>query len=238
MKNTMVRSATILAMLSFGAITLSGCMLEDSDSDIKNDTVAMIGSDNEIRESTDPVLKTSVVEHVIKFNGKDIKLKTTYGIDEKRLNNWWFTTSSTVSLELAAESIPDDVEVLVNNIYSEVSIISTKAYKNGVRQDSLNQSFSELDHGGIHVNPSNNFTLPFQVEGINQNETSFYVISGYGSSHTDRLSESTVREDSQGGVLNTVWTVLVKEKNSSQTFVKTINDKIGLPCKEEINQTK
>lgn len=231
-ENKFARSLLIVSVLSFGALLLSGCD-EESDADIENDTVAQIGSSQDRVKPSDPLLKTSSVDHIVSFNDKEVKLKATYGIDEKRLNNWWFTTSSTVNLELGAESIPSDVEIRVNNVYSEVSIISNKAYKNGIRQDSLNQSYSQLDSGGISIDPANNFTLPFQVEGINQNETSFYVINGYGSSDTKRLTESDVREGSQGGVLNTVWTVLIKDKNTNQSYMKTINDKIGLPCKED-----
>lgn len=235
-ESKIARSLLFVSILSIGVIALTGCDLEESDADIENDTVAQIGSSQDKVEPSDLILKTSSVDHIVTFNDKEIKLKSIYGIDEKRLYNWWFTTSSTVNLELRAESIPTDIEVRVNNIYSEVSIISNKAYKNGIRQDSLNQSYSQLDSGGISIDPGNNFTLPFQVEGINQNETSFYVINGYGSSNTKRLTESYVREDTQGGVLNTVWTILIRDKNSNQSYMKTINDKIGLPCKDDIKK--
>lgn len=232
------RSVAAVAIITCCLGLLTGCELDDTDANIETDTVAQIGSSNEIVKSQEPKLKASSIDHVVKFNDTEVKVKTTYGIDEKRLNNWWFTTSSTVNLELITESIPENVEVRVNNVYSEVSIISDKAYKNGIRQDSLNQSFSSIDSGGISVDSLNSFTLPFQVEGINQNETSFRIINGYGNSTTTRLTEKEVRKDSQGGVLNTVWTILVKDKDSNQSFVKTINDKIGLPCKSGSEQNE
>lgn len=227
------QAALLCGAFFCGLFLLTGCELEESDADINNDTVAQIGSQSEAIDLKTPNLKTTTVDHAVPFNNQSFQLKSIYGIDEKRLNNWWFTTSSTVNLELGIENIPSNIEVRVTNVYSEVSIISKKAYKNGVRQDSLNQSYSQIGNGGISIDPANSFTLPFQVEGINQNETSFYVINGYGTTNTDRLTESDVREDAQGGMLNTVWTILVKDKNSDQSFVKTINDKIGLPCRKE-----
>lgn len=231
MKKIKVVLATIAALSCI--MILSGCDLEDSDADIKTDTITQIGKSDEAIVVTPDELQTSTIPHTIDYNGLKIKLKSIYGIDKKRLNNWWFTTSSTVNLELAVDEIPDNVEVAVNNVYSEVAIISTKAYKNGIRQDSVNQSYSALPNGGMNINEQNNFTLPFQVEGINQNETSFYVLNGYGSSTTTRLSESAVREDAQGGVLNTVWTIIIKDKGNNETYMRTINDKIGLPCVED-----
>lgn len=228
MKKT--KLALMTGLLIFGVGLLSGCESEDSDSDIKTDTVAQIGSKDGDVKVTEPKTTTSEVPHDIKFGDKTVSLKAIYGIEAKRLNNWVFTTSSTVHLGLKAVDVPENVEVMVNNVYSEVAIISKKAYKNGIRQDSLNQSYSQVGSGGMSIDPMNDFTLPFQVEGINQNETSFWVINGYGSTSTDRLTESDVRKDAQGGLLNTVWTVTVKDKDSDQVFSKTINDKIGLPC--------
>lgn len=223
----------IVAGLLIGGVgILSGCFgeLEDSDSDIKTDTVAQIGSEGSDIKVKEPERSASKVEHSFKFGDQTIKVLATYGIESKRLNNWVFTTSSTVHLGFSVLEAPEDIDVMINNVYSEVSIISTKAYKNGIRQDSLNQSYSQVGVGGMSVNTTNDFTLPFQVEGINQNETSFHVINGYGSSNTERLSESTVRKNAQGGLLNTVWTIAIKSKDSEQVFSKTINDKIGLPC--------
>lgn len=219
-------------LLIAGVGILSGCLgeLENSDSDIKTDTVAQIGSEGSDIKVKEPEITASKVEHSFKFGDQTIKVLATYGIESKRLNNWVFTTSSTVHLGFSVLEAPEHIDVMINNVYSEVSIISTKAYKNGIRQDSLNQSYNQVGVGGMSVDTTNDFTLPFQVEGINQNETSFHVINGYGSSSTERLSESTVRKNAQGGLLNTVWTIAIKSKDSEQVFSKTINDKIGLPC--------
>lgn len=224
------RVMMIAGLLVIGVGVLSGCDSEDSDSDIKTDTVAQIGKNSKDTKLVEPKVTTSDIPHSLQFGDKTINLTATYGIEQKRLNNWVFTTSSTVHLGLKAVDVPENVEVMVNNVYSEVSIISTKAYKNGIRQDSINQSYNNVGAGGMSIDPLNDFTLPFQVEGINQNQTSFYVINGYGSTSTDRLTESEVRKNAQGGLLNTVWTVTIKDKESEQVFSKTINDKIGLPC--------
>lgn len=220
----------LTSVLFCSASILAGCM-EGSDSDIKTETVAEIGKNSSEVKVSEPEITGSEVSHDLRFGDKTIKVLSTYGIESKRLNNWTFTTSSTVHLGFEILEKPEDVEVMINNVYSEVSIISTKAYKNGIRQDSVNQSYSQVGFGGLSVDTTNDFTLPFQVEGINQNETSFWVINGYGSTSTDRLTEAEVRRNAQGGMLNTVWTIALKSRDSEQVFSKTINDKIGLPCR-------
>lgn len=230
--NKFKKFSLAVAMLTFGMVLLSGCS-EESDSDIETDTVANIGSGDKELTVTEPELENSSVTHKINYNGKIVTLKATYGIEKKRLNNWRFTDSSMVSLDLAVYDAPPELEISVNNVYSEVSIISKKSYKNGVRQDSMNLSYSQLPNGGFGIDQANHYTMPFQVEGINQNETSFWVINGYGSTSTDRLTESDVREDSQGGLLKTVWTIGLKDPEDNQVFSKTFSDNIGLPCKSE-----
>jgi hypothetical protein len=151
-------------------------------------------------------------------------------INKNLANNWHFTYQSNINLQIKTGSIPSNARVLVNNIYSDVSIVSNKVSTNGIRQDSLEQSYSQLPSGGIDVNSENSYSIPFQVEGINENETSMTILNGYGWTEKYRITEDDLKEHgAQGAKLNVVWTLLVNE--DGRTFSRTVSDHIGLPSK-------
>ena len=82
----------------------------------------------------------------------------------------------------------------------------------------------------VSISKNDGYTLPFQVESINENETSFYVINGYGKTDNQRITEHDLRENAYGAKLNVVWTVAITDK-SGNTYFKTINDAVGIPYK-------
>ena len=221
-------------MLAFSTAILAGCFSEESsDTDLSHETTAKITDKNASVDTTEPTLKTLTSNHTITVDGQTIGFKATYGLPENRANNWYFTQPSSVSLSLQPTDLPSNYTVTINEIYSDVTMISKYARYNGVRQDSLDTKYTELKDGGINIDNKNAFELPFQVEGVNENETSFYMINGYGESDTDRITESDLRENVQGGALKTVWTILITNKTTGTTYGKTIQDSIGMPYKQE-----
>lgn len=219
----------LLLLAPVSLILLSGCMPEEkSGTDLSHETTAQVGKKAAIKSKEVALAKLDSVHDVV-INNQHLKVKATYGIQENRKNNWYFTQPSSVTLSLATQDLPKDVSVKVNEVYSDVSVSSKYARYNGVRQDSADLKYSDIAGNGITINDNNSYNVPFQVEGINSNQTSFYVINGYGSSSTHRITEKDMRKNSEGAVLKTVWTLLVTDK--SGTYAKTISDSIGLPVK-------
>lgn len=225
MKKKLIAGVALLFM----AIGLSSCSEEKSGTDMSHETTAKISNDSSKVLTEAPNLKKLTSQHKVTVNGASFNLDATYGIPRSRLDNWYFTQPTSVSIGSKTSDLPANLDVHVTEIYSDVTMISKYARYNGVRQDSADLKYSELPDGGVAIDNSNNFSVPFQVEGINENETSFYVINGYGSSDTDRISEGDLREYAQGGALKTVWTLLVHDKKTDKTYAKTVQDSIGLP---------
>lgn len=219
----------LLLLAPVSLILLSGCMSEEkSGTDLSHETTAQVGKKVSIKSKEVALAKLDSVHDVV-INNQHLKVKATYGIQENRKNNWYFTQPSSVTLSLVTQDLPKDVSVKVNEVYSDVSVSSKYARYNGVRQDSADLKYSDIAGNGITINDNNSYNVPFQVEGINSNQTSFYMINGYGSSSTHRITEKDMRENSDGAVLKTVWTLLVTDKTG--TYAKTISDSIGLPVK-------
>ena len=55
------------------------------------------------------------------------------------------------------------------------------------------------------------------------------MYKGYGTSSTSRITESTLEDTVQGAVLNVVWTVLIRDTDTDNYYIKTINDRVGIP---------
>lgn len=223
-------------------IALASCLLltaceedEEEGEPLNNQTETSI-TQNKTNKPAKPVkakqvaMKNVDVEHTIEFNGKIIPITATYGIDKRYVNNWWFTNNEEINLSIKPDKNVGGISLGVNNIYSDVTISSRYLKYNGVRQDSVDQSYSNMPNGFVSINKDNDYSLAFQVESINENETSFNEINGYGDSDTERISENDLREHAYGAKLNVVWTLAIKDHG--QTYFKTVHDTIGLPYKQ------
>ena len=225
MKKTLALIATGLSAF----LLLSGCSEEQDppDNTLKNSTNAMITK--KVSRAKKPKMMSTSVPHTIAFKGEKIKLLATYGIQKKYAYNWRFTGTASVNLAIKPQENYKDIQLGVNEVYSDVSVVSKYYRYNGVRQDSLNVSYSQLPKGSVAISKSDDYEIPFQVESINANETSFHIWNGYGRSDTHRISESDIRDEASGAKLNVIWTLAITDKDGNNYF-KTINDAVGMPC--------
>lgn len=227
---------TVVALLGVATlgITLAGCEERNSPVDVKTEVSGNVGGETNkiIAKDDDTGTIPLTSEHTVNFNGQSFKVIATYKLPSNRKNTWLFTATSPVYLSVKTENKPDNLKVVLNNVYSDVSILSKKSGYNGVRQDSTNQSFTTLSNdGGYTIDNNNGYSLPFQVEGINQNETSVWLIN-YGSgvtvgdTHDERVDEEDIGENAVAGQLKTVWTLSIKDGNSM--YEKALSDSVGL----------
>lgn len=222
----MKKSMSLLTGLAVLSIGLAAC---DSSSNVSvnNETSGQIGKQAKITVKQ-PKQKTLEAVHTLTVNGQAVKLVTQYGIPDNRAKRWLFTMPSSISLSIKPQQDLPDMQWQVENSYADVSTISSQLSTNGLRQDSMNVSYAAMPTGGYTIDTQNDFTMPFQVEGINQNQTSMTVINGYGSQETKRITEYDLRNRGvNAGSLNVVWTLSVTQ--NGKTYAKTINDRIGLP---------
>lgn len=225
-----IKKIVSISAVSLSMLLLAGCADDEPQSEnLNNQTDAKITENSSHTPVKAKAIETKDinVEHTIDFDGQKIPMIATYGIDKRYVNNWWFTNNEQIDLSIKPEKNIDNLDLGVNNVYADVSISSKYLRYNGVRQDSVNQSYSDLPNGFVSINKNNNFELPFQVESINENQTSFYMISGYGQTDTHRIDEGDLRARAYGAKLNVVWTLGIKK--DGKTYFKTIHDTIGIP---------
>lgn len=206
----------------------TGCDLEESGATLKNETIGTIGEDTVIETQENEMIDLET-NHNIKFNDLTLKFKPIYSIEKSRAENWLFTQSSSINLSLSIEDVSEGIDVMVSQVYSDISLLSKYVKYNGIRQDSINIDYHSLPTGGISIRKTDAYIMPFQVEAVDKSETFFHMYNGYGSSYTVRITESDLGTNVQGAVLNVVWTILIREESTGKLYIKTINDRVGIP---------
>ena len=170
--------------------------------------------------------------HTLTVQGQTLTLTSSYQVDERNLNNYVFTTPSIIdeSLKLDADT---RFKVRVTNLYSDVTVSSNYSRYNGLRQDSLNLDLSHAPNGGYDITTTESYDQPFQVESVNQNEQFIHGWNGYISSDYSYLTESNIRDHSDGAVLRTVWTLAIEDTETHQVFSKSLSDTIFMPSHDD-----
>lgn len=163
--------------------------------------------------------------HEVNINSDSIKLISSYQIPDTRLNDYRFTIPSVIKLNIKlAEN--SRYTIRVSHLYSDVYVSSRYARFNGLRQDSMNLDFAETKNNGYDIDTTNSFEQLFQVESVNQNESFIHGWNGYISENYKYLSESDIRNKSNGAILRCVWSLAIYDSETDKTYSKYISDEI------------
>lgn len=173
-------------------------------------------------------------DHTIVVQGQEIELETSYKVDERNLNDYVFTTPSIADLSIQLKNdAPQNYNIRVTNLYADVSVSSKYSRFNGLRQDSINLNLTQAPNGGYDISKTDDYTQPFQIESVNQNESFIHGWNGYISEHYSYLTEKEIKNHSNGAVLRTVWTLSVEDTQTHKTYSKTVSDTIFMPSHTE-----
>lgn len=211
MKKTLKVMAVILL-----ATVLVGCDGEATNRDVNNSTDIVI-------QQTEKVV-SKVTE--VKVNDKSFEVEATYDI-QSHTGGWVFTAPSKVNIALTADA-PEGYEVMITSVYSDIAIISNNSRYDGLRQDSMFLEYGTLDRDGIDVDSVNTYDMTFNIEGINQNEVFLHILNGTGYAGTKRTSNKEMAQHASGSQLNVTWTLLVRDTATGKTYMKSIDDNVGI----------
>lgn len=178
------------------------------------------------KNSLQKEVDTIQFNHDIQFKGQSIPFQMSVSLDKSRSKTWIYTVPTTVSLNIQPKKAIQNLDFTILNVYSDVSISSVYARFNGLRQDSLNIDYSEVNQQGIAIDETQSFTLPFEIEGVNASEMFIHSWYGFVSTDYSYLAEDEIRSKSDGVNLNIVWTIGIKEKDSGKVFATNIKDTI------------
>lgn len=219
-------------------LTLSACEYEETPVSLAQKSTDIASTIPEVSAGQEAIKKVVQKQHQFDFNGEQLMFDAIYGIDEQFASSWYYTIPNTVDLEVKTSGLPAGVEVAVNNLYADVTISSRYSRFNGIRQDSLNLSYSSVGESGFSFSDTLSYRQPFQIEGINQSEVFLGQWNGYGNTHHSYLTENEVRKYSDGIILRVVWLISLKRSDSDQIFSTTLTDNIYIKSPEYVEPGK
>lgn len=172
------------------------------------------------------------LNHNVNFKGQTIPIQTTVAINPNRLNNWIYTVPTTVELGVKLTNDLNNLEINVLNAYSDVSLSSKYAKYNGLRQDSMNIDYAKTNNAqGIAIDKDMPFSIPFEIESVDNSEQFVYGWNGYVASDYEYVTEREIKRSSNGVNLNIVWTLGIKDKQSNRMFATNVKDTIFFESK-------
>ena len=186
---------------------------------------------------TKPEKKTETKEiqlnHNVNFKGQTIPIQTTVAINSNRVNNWTYTVPTTVELGVKPDLNfnVENLEINVLNAYADVSLSSKYAKYNGLRQDSMNMDYAKTNNAqGIAIDKDMPFSIPFEIESVDNSEQFIHGWNGYVSSDYEYVTEREIKRASNGVNLNIVWTLGIKDQ-SGRMYATNVKDTIFFESK-------
>lgn len=190
MKNLNIRK-TFVALAVAGAMVLSftGC-----DAVVYNDSIEevydVIDSQGE---------NVSILPQVLDVPGEDFKLVIEYSLDEDAAKKWTITDNKKLFTRVYTKGLEEGTKVYIDNVHTDVSIVSTQETMNGILQDTMDDRIHNSLMYGFPISDDVSFYAVNVIEG--QNDTfikgSFHGFNGFvsGSVEEQRYTEKKYLEN-------------------------------------------
>lgn len=170
---------------------------------------------------------------IISVNDENINLTTIYFIEmDKSLKEFILGNQNQLGLEIRV-SDSEKFDFYLNRVETKINLVYHKnSQYNGIVQDSLSLNYSDLDNNGILIDAVNEFNYMFDVGNINQADDFIQKFNQNGDTDSDDVFKINGAQGELEGIkINTIWTILVKEKETGKVYLKNINHDIFLENK-------
>lgn len=170
---------------------------------------------------------------IISVNDENINLTTIYFIEmDKSLKEFILGNQNQLGLEIRV-SDSEKFDFYLNRVETKIKLVYYKnSQYNGIVQDSLSLDYSDLDNDGILIDAVNEFNYMFDVGNINQADDFIQKFNQNGNSDSDNVFKINEAQGELEGIkITTIWTILVKEKETGKVYLKNINHDIFLENK-------
>lgn len=180
----------LLSMVMIGSgIALTSCSVTELAPD--NSDVDMLTTN--VDNTSD---LSSGVQQIKEIEGEKFQLVINYYSNEKK---WHINANKNLYFSMKTQNLPDNLEVYIDNIHMDTSIVSTKAGYNGIKQDSMDDRIHNSVMLGFPISDTEKYYGINTIEGENQEfiQGYFYGYKHYehGEIEEKRRLESEYLED-------------------------------------------
>ena len=193
---------------------LSGCMQTELAPDVSYLDVLDTND-----EQSGKSLSRGVTQKV-DINGEKFKLLISYLSGEEK---WSINANKKLFMEIKTEGLPENLEVYIDNIHVDTTIVSTKAAFDGIKQDSMDDRIHNSQMLGFPISDTQSYFGINEIEG--QNET---FIQGYiygnryytsGEITEKRFLESDYLEDGVwANKIDSVIDLIIVDKTTNEVL--------------------
>ena len=224
MNNLNVRKKFVaLALAGVMVLSFTGC-----DAVVYNDSIEevydVIDSQGE---------NVSILPQVLDVPGEDFKLVIEYSLDEDSSKKWTITDNKKLFTRVYTQGLEDGVKVYIDNVHTDVSIVSTKETMNGILQDTMDDRIHNSLMYGFPISDDVSFYAVNVIEG--QNDTfikgSFHGFNGYGSGTVEekRYTEKKYLENGVfGNKISSSYGLLIQVGDNEPYGVDVSSDVVVL----------
>lgn len=207
------------------ALVLSGC-----------------GVDPEVVQDVSEIYDHLDVENgtkqVLDVPGEDFKLVVEYSVDLDNKVDWTITSPKKLMTKVYTEGLPEDTNVYIDNVHTDVSTLSDYNVMNGILQDSMDDRIHNSLMYGFPISDVINYYAVNQIEG--QNDTfisgSCSGMSGMesGSVDEERYEESDYLEHGVYGSLISSSYGLLVQKGEEEPYGIDVDSTIVVYASNEV----
>lgn len=182
-------TSIILGMVMVGSgISFTGCKTELAPD---NSNIDVLSTNTDSASDL-----ASGVEQIKDVEGEKFKLVINYYCGDKE---WHINANKDLYVSVKTKELPDNLEVYIDNVHMDTSIVSSKAGYNGIKQDSMDDRIHNSLMLGFPISDTENYTGINTIEGENQEfiQGYFYGYKHYehGEIEQKRRLESEYLED-------------------------------------------
>lgn len=178
----------------------------------------------------------------LEVKDEDVTLKVTYDTGNYNLDKWHVTDSKSVGMSVKTVDLPDGYEVYIDHVHADISLASTYAQINGIKQDSMDDTYHGYNQDGFYIDNNSEYYNVFQIEGYtDQFYTSWgYAFGNYGSisSSYEKLTENNLIDlDTYAERLSVVYDISIKKPGSDKMITKSVSSEVLIPVSQKKNKT-
>lgn len=204
----------LLAMVMVSScLHLTGCSVELAPDNSDLDMLMTNSSDIDANSLNNGIQQIKDVE------GENFQLVINYSIAEKE---WHINTTKDLFVSIKTQILPDDLEVYIDNIHMDTSIISTKAGYSGIKQDSMDDRIHNSLMLGFPISNTKSYFGTNTIEGEDSEFIEGYSY-GYNYYHGEvsqkrRLESDFLEEGVYANKIDSVIDLIIVDKETGKAL--------------------
>ncbi|MEI3530170.1 MAG: hypothetical protein V8Q75_03730 [Bacilli bacterium] len=176
-----------------------------------------------------------IVPQEIDVPGESFKLIVEYSLDDNASQKWRITDNKKITTKVYTKGLPEGVNVYIDNVHTDTTIVATRETMNGITQDSMDDRIHNSLMYGFPISDTTCLISVNEIEG--QNETfisgSVHGFNGYmsGSVSEKRFTESDyLNAGVYANKISSSYGLLIQKGDNEPYGIDVSSDIVILAC--------